>query len=50
MDEDAPDKDVYSGYDSPRIGPSRRAVGCGGNLPACSGNSGGGGDPGDTNY
>ena len=33
MDEDVPGKDGFSGYDSPRGGPSGNADGIRGNLP-----------------
>jgi len=33
MDEDVPGEDGFSGYDSPRGGPSGNAGGSGGNLP-----------------
>ena len=39
-------EDGFSGYDSPRGGPSGNAGGSGGNLPLGGGNAGGGGDPG----
>ena len=49
MDEDVPGEDAFSGYDSPRRGPSGNAGGSGGNLPPRGGNAGGGGDRGDSN-
>jgi len=48
MDEDVPGEDGFSGYDSPRGGPSGNAGGSGGNLPPHGGNAGGGGDPSDS--
>ena len=48
MEEDVPCEDGFSGYDSPRGGPSGNAGGSGGNLPPRGGNPGGGGDPGDS--
>jgi len=48
MDEDVPGEDGFSGYDSPRGGPSGNAGGSGGNLPRRGGATGGGGDPGDS--
>jgi len=48
MNEDVPGEDGYSGYDSPRGGPSGNAGACGENLPPGGGNAGGGGDPGDS--
>jgi len=44
-----PGEDGFSGYDSPRGGPSGNAGGSGGNLPPCGGNTGDSGDPGDSN-
>ena len=49
MDEDLPGEDGFSGYDSPRGGPSGHAGGSGGNLAPRGRNAGGGGDPGDSN-
>jgi len=43
-----PGEDGFTGYDSPRGGPSGNAGGSGGNLPPGGGNAGGGGDPGDS--
>ena len=43
-----PGEDGFSGYDSPRGGPSGNADSSGGNLPLRGGNAGGGGDPGDS--
>ena len=40
-----PGEDGFSGYDSPRVGPSGNAGGSGGNLPPRGGNAGGGRDP-----
>jgi len=37
MNEEVPGEDVFSGYDSPRGGPSGNAGGSGGNLPICGG-------------
>jgi len=48
MEEDVPGEDGYSGYDSPRGGPSGNTGGSGGNLLPRGGNAGGGGDPGDS--
>jgi len=48
MDEDVPGEDGFSGYDSPRGGPSGNSSGSGGNLPPRGGNAGGGGDSGDS--
>ena len=48
MAEDVPGEDGFSGYDSPRGGPSGNAGGSGGNLPPRGGNAGGGGDPGNS--
>jgi len=42
------DEDDFSGYDSPRGGPSGNAGGSGANLPPRGGNAGGGGDRGDS--
>ena len=50
MDEDVPGKDGFSGYDSPRGGPSGNAGGSGGNLPPRGKNAGGGGDLGDSDF
>jgi len=47
MDEDVLGEDGFSGYDSPRGGPSGNAGGSGGNLPPHGGKAGGGGDPDD---
>jgi len=47
-DEDVPGEDGFSGYESPRGGPSGNAGGSGGNLPPCGGNPGGCGDPGNS--
>jgi len=47
MDEDVPGEDGFSGYDSPRGGPSGNAGDSGGNLPPCGGNAGGGANSGD---
>jgi len=41
-------EDGFSGYDSSRRGPSGKAGGRGGNLPPRGENTGGGGDPGDS--
>ena len=48
MDEDVPGEDGFSGYDSPRGGPSGNAGASGGNLPPRGGNAGGGADPGNS--
>jgi len=48
IDEDVPGEDGFSGYDSPRGGPSGNAGGSGGNLPPRGGNPAGGGDQGDS--
>ena len=48
MDEDVPGEDSFSGYDSPRGGPSGNAGGSGGNPPPRGGSARGGGDPGDS--
>ena len=48
IDEDVPGEDRFSGYDSPRGGPSGNATGSGGHLPPGGGNARGGGDPGDS--
>jgi len=48
IDEDLPGEVFLSTYDSPREGPSGNAGSGGGNLPPCGANSGGGGDPGDS--
>jgi len=50
MDEDVLGEEGFSGYDSPRGGPSGNAGGSGGNLPPRGGNAGGGGDRGDSDY
>jgi len=48
MDEEWAGEDGFSGYDSPRGGPSCNAGGSGGNLHPHGGNAGGGGDPPDS--
>jgi len=48
MDEDVPGEDGFSGYDSPRGGPSGNAGGSGGNHPPRGGNARGSGDLGDS--
>jgi len=44
MNEDVPGEDTFSGYDSPRGGPSSNTGVSGGRLPPRGGNAGGGGD------
>jgi len=39
MDQDMPGEDGFSGYDSPRGGPSGNAGGSGENLPPRNGNA-----------
>ena len=48
MEEDRPEGDNFSGYDSPGGGQGRNTSCTGGNLPPRGGNTGGGGDPGDS--
>jgi len=48
IDEKVRGENGFSGYDSPRGGPSGNAGGSGGNLPPGGGNAGDGGDQGDS--
>jgi len=50
MNEEVPGKGGFSGYDSPRGGPSGNTGGSGGNLPAGIGNAGCGRDPDDSDF